>query len=144
MQQGPGASNTEGAVIGRVVPGTPAEKAGLRSGDVITRIDDRPVRDAGQVTEAVRRAGVGKEIALTVQRGDSSKTYHVKLEAPPRGEGMGGFGGPPPMMGGPGMQPGMGGGMMRPGAQQMERRIDQLEQRVRELEQKVNKERPEK
>lgn len=142
MQQGPGASNTEGAVIGRVVPGTPAEKAGLRSGDVITRIDDRPVRDAGQVTEAVRRAGVGKEIALTVQRGDSSKTYHVRLEAAPRGEE---FGGQPPMMGGgPGMQPGMGGGMMRPGMPQMERRIEQLEQRVRELEQKLNRDRPEK
>lgn len=45
------------AVLGRVMADGPAARAGLREGDRVLTIDDRPVRDAGQLRETIRAAG---------------------------------------------------------------------------------------
>lgn len=148
-QQGSGAGNAQGVTVAQVVPGTPAQKAGIRTGDVITKVNDQTITSAPQLRNAVRRAGVGKDIAITVQRDGNTKTLHVRLEAAPQGEfGGGGESGMGPGgmgngmgAGGMGMGPGaMGPGGMRqmsPTMQQMQHRIDQLERRVHELEQKL-------
>jgi regulator of sigma E protease len=69
------------AQVQMVSPGSPAEKAGLRSGDVIRTIDGQPVfyYQINQVLEG----SAGKELRLTVDRGGKT----VVLEVTPREEG---------------------------------------------------------
>lgn len=62
-----------GALINGVVPDGPADKAGLRAGDVITAVDKSPIREGHDLLRTVLRHGVGERIALTVLRGDKAK-----------------------------------------------------------------------
>jgi putative serine protease PepD len=59
-----GVPATGGAVVGQVNPGGPAERAGIRPGDVVTRIDDRPVTDSDELVAAVRDHAAGDVVTL--------------------------------------------------------------------------------
>lgn len=69
-----------GVVVTEVALGSPAEKAGLLKGDVITMADDRPVRSATQLRNAVGLARIGQELKLSVQRNGSQSNVVVKVE----------------------------------------------------------------
>jgi serine protease Do len=58
----------EGALIGQVYEGSPAEKAGLKVGDLILEIDGVKVRNSQDVVREVLRKGVGQEIKLEIIR----------------------------------------------------------------------------
>ena len=60
---------------------TPAQRAGLQAGDLITRIDDKPVKGLS-LTEAVNlmRGKPGSEIRLTIVRGGEGRPFEVKME----------------------------------------------------------------
>jgi Do/DeqQ family serine protease len=62
----PGLRPAVGVGVARVAPGSPAARLGLRPGDVITSIDNRPVRDPEEVTSAL--SGRGPITALTLLR----------------------------------------------------------------------------
>jgi S1-C subfamily serine protease len=66
-----------GALISAVVPGGPADRAGLRAGDVITAIGDTKIREGHDLLRTVLRHGVGERLNLEVRRGD--KTQRVAL-----------------------------------------------------------------
>jgi putative serine protease PepD len=68
-----------GASVAQVVSGGAAEKAGVRTGDVITALDDRIVTSSVDLTAAVRSTPPGKTVTLTVERGGSSRTVQVTL-----------------------------------------------------------------
>jgi hypothetical protein len=57
-----------GVLIGRVVPGLPAERAGLHAGDVVVAVDGQPVRRAHDWDEMTWQFGPGKPFALSVTR----------------------------------------------------------------------------
>jgi S1-C subfamily serine protease len=57
-----------GAIVRSVVPAGPAAQAGLKPGDVITAAGGQVVRDPAQLTQLVESHGVGRALALTVQR----------------------------------------------------------------------------
>jgi S1-C subfamily serine protease len=59
-----------GAEIQTIASDSPAELADLRAGDVITRVDGEAVSDWHHLVYLVRRAGVGTEIRIDVERGD--------------------------------------------------------------------------
>ncbi len=59
----------QGVLIGEVVQGSPAERAGLRSGDVIVSINGRAVTTADQVQQEVERTTVGSTLDLEIERG---------------------------------------------------------------------------
>jgi len=58
----------EGVLIARVMPNSPAAKAGLRAGDVINKIDGQPVKQADDVQGAVEKSQVGKDLQLGLRR----------------------------------------------------------------------------
>jgi Do/DeqQ family serine protease len=66
-----------GALINAVVPGGPADRAGLRAGDVITAIGDTKIGEGHDLLRTVLRHGVGERLSIEVRRGD--KTQRVAL-----------------------------------------------------------------
>ncbi|MGB5548806.1 MAG: trypsin-like peptidase domain-containing protein [Polyangiales bacterium] len=62
-----------GALVNAVVPGGPAEKAGLQAGDVITSIDKQRIREGHDLLRTVLRRGVGERLSLEVRRGEKTK-----------------------------------------------------------------------
>jgi S1-C subfamily serine protease len=61
-----------GILVVKVLPNTPAEKAGIRRGDVIVKAKNQPISDGGELQEIVEKAGIGQSLPLTVQRGESA------------------------------------------------------------------------
>jgi S1-C subfamily serine protease len=70
---------SKGAVVAGVTPGSGAELAGLAQGDVITRIGDRDVQSADDVTAAVADRKPGDQVDITVVRGGSSRTVTARI-----------------------------------------------------------------
>ncbi len=68
-----------GAQIRDVSAGGPADRAGLKVGDVVTKVDDRRVTDADSLIVAIRSHGAGDSVTLTISRGGSTKTVKVTL-----------------------------------------------------------------
>ncbi len=77
----------EGAYIdtqqGAVVAGSPADKAGLKPGDIITRVNDTEVTERIPLTSAISRYKVGETVTLTIVReGKEQKVSATLAEAP--------------------------------------------------------------
>jgi putative serine protease PepD len=68
-----------GAQVGSVLSGSPAAKAGVQRGDVITALGGANVADSSGLSDAVGGHAVGDTVKLTVRRGGSLKTLTVKL-----------------------------------------------------------------
>ena len=66
-----------GAQVRSVMPGGPAARAGLKPGDVITTSAGQVVKSPAQLTQLVERNGVGKPMALVVQRGGQAVSLQV-------------------------------------------------------------------
>jgi serine protease Do len=72
--------NNEGALVSQVEAGSPAEKAGVKVGDVITGLDGQKVSDASQLQIEVGQKTPGTGIKLQVLRDGKSQTLSVTLE----------------------------------------------------------------
>ncbi|MFY1690094.1 trypsin-like peptidase domain-containing protein [Plantactinospora sp. WMMB782] len=68
-----------GALIGGVVPGSPAAKAGLQQGDVVTQFGDKKIGDADDLVGAVQAGKVGDQVQVTYTRNGVEKTATVTL-----------------------------------------------------------------
>ena len=64
-----------------ITKGGPADKAGLRPGDVIITFAGRPVTDPDEFVVAIRARSVGDEVELTVRRGSTERTVKMTLQA---------------------------------------------------------------
>jgi len=71
--------STSGVVISDVQPASPAEKAGLRRGDVVLSADGHAIETAGQLRNRIALAGAGKKLELTVLRGGKREQIAVTL-----------------------------------------------------------------
>src|ERR1700723_3690346 len=74
-------NSAAGAVVTEVEPDSPGAKAGLKIGDVIIRIDNQKVADAGELQATVSQKGPGAKITLDVLRDGKSLSLPVTLEA---------------------------------------------------------------
>ncbi len=72
---------SDGAVVGEITDGSAAEAAGLRSGDVITRVDEQEITSADSLIATVRSYRPGDEVAVTFQRDGEERTARVTLES---------------------------------------------------------------
>lgn len=69
----------DGAKISSITKGSGAEKAGLKVGDIITKIGDEDVDDADDVAKAVRQHKPGDKIAITVLRDGKEQKLNAEL-----------------------------------------------------------------
>ncbi|MGO4410621.1 S1C family serine protease, partial [Brevundimonas sp. M-11_2] len=74
-----GLNIVRGAVVYDAAPGSPAEQAGLRPGDVITRIQNRPVANAGSVQATVGIARPGATLPVVYLRGGREATASMTV-----------------------------------------------------------------
>ncbi len=70
-----------GAEIASVGSGTPAQRAGLREGDVVLAVDGKPVADGIELIVAIRSHQPGETIELVVRRDGSRSTVEITLDA---------------------------------------------------------------
>jgi serine protease Do len=70
---------THGALVTDVNPGTPADKAGLKSGDVITKLNGKPVDDPAGLHLAVSELPPGTSVSLDYLRDGKTSTVTMKL-----------------------------------------------------------------
>jgi serine protease Do len=68
-----------GAVVAQVVPDSPAEKAGLKRGDVISAIDGTDMKKASDVVFYVRGKLAGDTVSLEIYRDSKKQTVNVEL-----------------------------------------------------------------
>ncbi len=68
-----------GALILSVLPGSPAESAGIQPGDIIVSWDGKPLEDAADLGVAVARTPVGSEVTVELRRGQKKKKLTVRV-----------------------------------------------------------------
>ena len=78
-------SGTKGDVIIQVVPGSPAAQAGLKSGDVITKVDQTEITDEATLGQVINSHKPGDTVTLTIQRGNQTMEVKVTLGERPSG-----------------------------------------------------------
>jgi putative serine protease PepD len=76
-----GSQITDGAKISQVTNGSAAANAGLKSGDVITKIDDHLITSSDGLVAIVRSYRPGDHVSVTYERGGSSHTVRVTLDS---------------------------------------------------------------
>jgi len=78
-----GVDTTDGVVVQTVVPGSPADKAGLERADVITAVDNVPLKTDSAFAEIVSKHQPGDTVTLTVERGNRTLQMKVTLGVMP-------------------------------------------------------------
>lgn len=73
------ASSGSGAQVVRVANGSPADGAGLKADDVITKVNDTSVSSPQDLVQAVESHKAGDQVTITYTRGGTSATATVKL-----------------------------------------------------------------
>jgi len=72
-----------GALVNRVREGSPAQRAGLRRGDVVTKVDGRPLDSARSFYEMLEIAVAGQELQIAFWRDERLQTVQVEIEELP-------------------------------------------------------------
>jgi serine protease Do len=79
-----------GALVGEVVPNSPSQKAGIKTGDVITAVNGKKVSDARELRLMIGSMAPGTNVQMEVNREGQTKTFNVELaEMPPGAAGQG-------------------------------------------------------
>jgi serine protease Do len=78
-----GLPNTHGVLVARVFPDSPAGKAGIQAGDVITQIEGKPVKDGRVLQTLVAGLPLNKPVSLTVFRDGHHQTASVTVKEQP-------------------------------------------------------------
>jgi S1-C subfamily serine protease len=75
-----GTSHKSGAIIEHVQMGSPADRAGLRVGDLITAANGVPVRKGMDLRDAIILVPIGDEVKLLVTRSGSDRLVAIRVE----------------------------------------------------------------
>jgi serine protease Do len=78
-----GESAPQGALVGDVTAGSPAEKTGLQKGDIVVALDGKPITDSNQLRMSISMMEPGDTAHLKVWRNGSEHDAAVKLETLP-------------------------------------------------------------
>jgi serine protease Do len=116
-------SDGKGAVIVEVLKDTPADRAGLKAGDVITQIGDHDIDASDDVVQALDDAPKGP-VSITVMRRGQTRKFSAELEASPRAYRVG---------------PGRDLTVVRPQNSTKDEEVQRLRDQVKELEDRLDK-----
>jgi len=75
-----GLGTDEGSLVSDVVSGGPAEKAGIKRGDVILQFNDKPIRSSHDLPFVVASTPIGKTVGVVVMRDNQRMNLQVKTE----------------------------------------------------------------
>ena len=75
-----GLSDVRGALVNQVEPGSPAERAGLKQGDVITEVQGRRVSDGNELRNAISNIAPGTSVPIKVVRDGRTSDLSAKLD----------------------------------------------------------------
>jgi membrane-associated protease RseP (regulator of RpoE activity) len=74
-----GVPEEAGALVARVEPGSPAEKAGIKVGDILTRIDGVAVKSSWDVTGKIRKLDDGQQIPIEIWRNGKAQNVTATI-----------------------------------------------------------------
>ena len=85
-----GVNTLDGALLAVVQPNSPAAKAGLREGDVVTALNGRPIRHAAELRARLGLTPVGEEVEMRINRAGAARSVRAQIAAPDvsTGEGL--------------------------------------------------------
>lgn len=72
-------SADEGILVNQVMPKSPAEAAGLKTGDLILSVDGKPVKDPRELQRIIAEAEIGKSLDLSILRDKTKRTVKVQV-----------------------------------------------------------------
>jgi len=75
-----GLPNTSGAVINKVTPNGPADKAGVVPGDVVTEFSGKPVKDSDALVAMVVNTKPGTSVPLTIYRNNQRRSLNIVID----------------------------------------------------------------
>ena len=78
----------EGAVINTVISGSPADKAGLKKGDVVLSANGRAVRTGYDLRNQQGLTPIGQALDLSVMRNGQQRNVRITIETPARAQGL--------------------------------------------------------
>jgi serine protease Do len=81
-----GLKSTKGVLVSDVVKGSPAEKAGLKQGDVITRFDTKEIENAHKLSQAVAATEPDTRVKVDIQRNEKEETVTLTIGTMPSEE----------------------------------------------------------
>src|SRR6186997_1397369 len=87
-----GKATTAGVKIDEVNPDSPAEKAGIKAGDVVVEYDGEKVRSARQFTRLVQETPEGRAVAIALMRDGKRQTVNAIPESTRMSWNLNGFG----------------------------------------------------
>ncbi len=76
--------NTNGALIAGVLKGGPADRAGIKPGDILVAVDGKPVIDSSTMLNLIAALSPGKAAAITVMRNQSEKSVTINVGKRPK------------------------------------------------------------
>ncbi len=79
-----GLKSVRGALVVQVVADSPAEKAGLRAGDIVTEWDGHPIEDRALLSLLVAQTKVGSTVSMTIMRDGEELKPKVTVGRRPR------------------------------------------------------------
>ena len=79
LNQAYGIGSDTGALVAEVVPGSPAARAGIKSGGVIVRINDRQIAVVEDIFAELRQLHPGETAKVGLKRDGKTQTFDVKL-----------------------------------------------------------------
>src|SRR5256885_674843 len=72
-------ASTNVITVRTVEPGSPAERAGFRKGDLVLRVDNKPAKNIMAVNRELISAGSREEVPFVLQRGNTTQNVSVRL-----------------------------------------------------------------
>ncbi len=81
-----GLSSTDGSMVTSVQPGLPADRAGIKHGDIIVKVDGRPLENTRALIDHVSAKGPDESVTLEVLREGENLSLKVKLAERPTEE----------------------------------------------------------
>ena len=79
LAQANGIGVDHGAGVGDVTSGAPADQAGLKPGDVITKVGDVDIKSTGDLTNALTKYGPSQKVTVAYERGKNQATTTITL-----------------------------------------------------------------